>query len=258
MRFLSIFWFILGVLVLGVSLYSVLEREIYGGVVADAISGAVFTQDLLAVLGAIVLMLLAIFGRKDDFRILFPALGILGFFMYAYGIYSFERVYNMLYPLYLMILSGSTFGLIYTVAKIPKKSTERITPPKVLSISAAFFGIITAIIFNFVWFYQLIPLLKEGYRIDYTYSIYVIDLAFIMPAFMLTSIGTLFRKKLAMLGLFALFVLGFFILSPLALVEFLRPGLDGNAPDIFFKWLYTGLSVLYLAFSWAFAAIRDR
>ncbi len=114
-------WLWLGIALLSLiaSGVGVLHPSVYDGLIPATIRPGVFTQDLVAIVLSVVLVLLAGSNRSNLVRKRIVAHGILGFLFYAYGIYAMERMYNVLYPLYLMLFGGSLFVLIYSMATGP-------------------------------------------------------------------------------------------------------------------------------------------
>lgn len=210
---------ITGVLALVAAVVGVLDPAIYDPAVSATIMPGVFTQDLFVIVAALLMIVLAIQMQQDAYRTAIVLFGILGFFFYAYGIYAIEQVYTALYPLYLTILSLSFYGLAYSLATLKYSRIEELSLPSVLRYGAAGYGVFIAVMFNIIWISQLIPLLRTGDRIEYIFSVYIIDLVFIMPAFVIAAILAIRRRALGIVGLPALFILGVGILSPLALAE---------------------------------------
>lgn len=83
-----------GVVALIAAVTGVLKPAMYNPVVSGRIIPGVFAQDVLVILAALVLIVLVMLLQQDDFRKLIVIYGILGFFFYAYGIYSIEQVYT--------------------------------------------------------------------------------------------------------------------------------------------------------------------
>jgi hypothetical protein len=245
--FNRLLWFVVAILSLTVAVFGVVNPSVYDGVIGESIKPGVFSQDILAVVLSVVLLLLAFTSRESQLRKRVIAHGILGFFFYSYGIYAIERVYNWLYPIYLGIFGLSLFVLIYGVSTVPKNATANLVVPSSVRILGAGYGILIAVIFNVIWFSQLVPLLRRGERIEFTYSIYIIDLSFVMPAFVIAAIMALRRHPTGLMGIPALFVLGAGILSPLALTEVLKPYRYGVPPETGEFWLYFVLTVLFMA-----------
>lgn len=238
-----------GIITLIAAVWSVLRPEIYNPVVSARIIPAVFTQDLFLILASLVLIVSAILLRQDDYRKLIIIYGILGFFLYAYGIYSIEQIYTSLYPLYLAILAFSFYVLIFSFSRLDKHAVEKLDITPIIRYAAAGYGIFTAVMFNIIWFSQLIPLLQSGERIEYTFFVYIIDLAFVMPAFVISAFLAIRKKATGLAGLPALFVLGIGILSPLALAEVLKPVCFNMPVNPGEFWLYCILSMIFVAFS---------
>lgn len=226
----------------------------YEAVVSREIMPGVFTQDLVVALAALLMLVIAItFGGSGVARPIIQ-FGILGFFFYAYGIYAIEQVYTSLYPLYLAVLALSVYGLALGLASLRTPFWSRLSVPNWMRYVAAAYAIFIAIMFNFIWLGQLQPLIQNADRIEYTFSVYVIDLSFIMPAMAIAGILALRRHALGIVSLPALFILGAGILSPLAIAELIKParyGLTTNTGDLL---LFGILSLIFLALTAVYLA----
>ena len=235
-----------GVLALAAALFSVIQPSIYEGIVSPGIVPGVFAQDILVIVAAVLLLVLTATTGPSVLRRQIVILGILGFLLYAYGIYAIEQLYIYLYPVYLAIVALSFYALVYVLGGISASAEKRIVLPSWLRYISSMFAILIAVMFNIIWFAQLIPLLRAGRRIEYTFSVYIIDLCFIMPAFVICAVMTMRKKAIGEAGLPGLFILGVGILSPLALAEALKPTLFDTARDPGGFWLYLVLSGLFL------------
>ena len=240
---------ITGLLSLVAAVMGVLDPGMYDPVISARIMPGVFTQDLLVIVAALVMILLAVWMRQDDYRKAIVIFGVLGFLFYAYGIYAIEQVYTALYPLYLTILALSFYVLAYSMSSLNSAAIEALELTPALCYGAAGYGIFIALMFNFLWISQLVPLLRTGDRIEYTFSVYIIDLAFIMPAFVIAAVLAVRKRAVGVVALPALFVLGVGILSPLALAELLKPSRYGIPVDPGEFWLYGILSLVFLVFA---------
>ena len=235
-----------GLLALVAAVIGVVDPGIYEPVVSDEIVPGVFTQDLVVIIAAVLLIVLAAWMKRDDFRKMIVVFGILGFFFYAFGIYVIEQIYTALYILYLGVLSLSFFGLVLGLSSLRQSEIEGLKLTPIIRYSSAGYGVLIAVMFNFIWINQLIPLMQTGYRIEYMFSVFIIDLVFIMPAFVIAGIFAIRRRAIGMIGLPALFVLGVGILSPLALAEILKPYRYDLPMDTGEFWLYAVLSLVFL------------
>ena len=241
-----VLWIVTAVLAIVAAAVGIVNPHIYGGVVAEEIVPGVFTQDLVVLVAAVALLGLAIRTRYEHVKSLVVITGILGFFFYAYGVYAIEQVYTELYFVYLAVLGLSLFTMVSTLGSLDYDLVTAYRLPSVVRIACAIYAIFVAIMFTVIWTSALVPLIREGFRKEFTFSIYVIDLSFIMPAMAVSGIMALRKRPLGIVGVPALFVLGAGILSPLALGELLKPALYGLPTIASELWLYLILSVVFL------------
>jgi hypothetical protein len=100
---------------------------------------------------------------------------------------------------------------------------NRVSIPAGIRLATAVCSLLIAATFTFLWTMALVPLMRGHHRIEYLYSIYILDLCFVMPAFAVTAIMAIRRQALgAVLGP-AIMILGFFVIFPLALNELAKP-----------------------------------
>ncbi|TFC04389.1 hypothetical protein E3O42_05185 [Cryobacterium adonitolivorans] len=78
---------------------------------------------------------------------------------------------------------------------------------------------------------MLIPLMRDRDQIDSLYSIFILDLGFIMPAFLILAVLALSNHGVGLVLLPSLYVLGFTLIFSLALAELVKP-VVGTAPDL--------------------------
>lgn len=247
-------WFGTAALAFVAAGFGVHNPSTYEGLVPDTIMPGVYSQDLVTLLLSSILAVLAFSGRSYPSQKRVVAHGILGFLFYAYGIYAMERMYNALYPLYLTIFGISLFVLIYSVTTGLDETTTRLRVPAILRILSAGYGMLIAVMFTLLWLSELVPLMKAGRRIDHLYSIYIIDLSFVMPAFVIAALLALRRHPIGLMGLPALFVVGAGILSPLALAEWIKPFRYGLTRDVGGMLLFGILTLVFMVLAGAFLA----
>lgn len=240
---------ITGSLALIAALWGVLDPDMYEPVVGARQIPGVFTQDLIVILAALVMIFLSIRMKEDDYRRAIVIFGVLGFLFYAYGIYAIEQVYTPLYLLYLAILALSFFVPAYSLVSLEHPPIEALTLPPAIRYIAAGYGIFIAVMFNFIWISALIPLIQTHDRIENAFSVFIIDLVFIMPAFVILAILLIRNHALGIVGIPAMFILGVGILSPLALAELLSPVRYGRPMIINELLLYGTLSSVFLIFA---------
>ncbi len=128
-------------------------------------------------------------------------LGGLTYLVYTYVIAAFEVRFNSLFLVYVALLGCSVYALIggMVTANMPEIKagfTEK-TPVTAVSIYLA----VLAVLFYFLWLSEVVPALVGGEipksvqdNGTPTNSAHVLDMAWVLPAFVITSLS-LWRKK---------------------------------------------------------------
>lgn len=222
----------------------ILHPAWYAGLVPGNLIPGVVSQDMVTVPLALSLIVSAFRPRGLEGRNRIAVLGVLGYIFYAYGIYTIERVYNLLYFAYLALFSLSFFVGMAGIFEACKAT--RVSLPRPLRyVSAVFLGF-NPLLFFPLWISQLLPLLRGRNRIDSIYSIYILDLASVMPAFVILAVLVLRNRSPALLLTPALFIKGFTLLFSAALGGLLKP-FYGQVADAGEIALYLGLAMGFLA-----------
>jgi hypothetical protein len=236
-------WAATGLLALAAALWGVADPGIYSGVVTpDLIPGA-YSQDLISVAASIALIFLAVSAGPGRARSHILALGLLGYLFYAYGIYVIERTYNGLYLVYMAIFALAFWTL--TAAATGLRQDPRVPSlPRALRIVSASGALLQPLIFYPLWIAMLLPLMGSRNQIDSLYSVFILDLCFIMPAFLLLAVLTFRSRPLGLLLLPALYVLGFTLIFSLALGELVKP-LFAAETNFQALWLSLALSTFF-------------
>ena len=91
--------------------------------------------------------------------------------------------------------------------------------PKTVRLLSASGAILQPLIFYPLWIGMLLPLMRTGEQIDSLYSIFILDLCFIMPAFLILSVLAYRSHGTGLLLLPAIYVLGFTLIFSLAVGE---------------------------------------
>jgi hypothetical protein len=220
-----------------------LHPALYTGLVPETMIPGVISQDAVTIPLAVFLIISAFRSRGLEGKNRIAVLGILGYIFYAYGIYVIERVYNLLYFAYLALFSLSFFVGMAGIFEACK-ATRAALPKPLRYVSAVFLGF-NPLLFYPLWISQMLPLLRERKQIDSIYSIYILDLGFVMPAFIILTVLVLRDRSPALLLTPALFIKGFTLLFSVALGGLLKPffGQSANAGEIA---QYLGLALVFL------------
>ncbi|HEN20659.1 MAG TPA: hypothetical protein ENN86_01465, partial [Desulfobacteraceae bacterium] len=183
-------WILTAFLALISSLIGVFNPAVYDRVVDRSIMAGVYSQDLTAIAAALLVIILAVSLKDKDFKKVVVILGLLGFLFYGYGIYAIERIYNSLYYLYLAIFSLSFYSIIYSVLSFVPDLSSGIKMPSLMRYVSIFFLFFIPVMFGFLWISELMKLIASAEKIEFLYSVYILDLCFIMPAFVITGYKT--------------------------------------------------------------------
>jgi len=248
----KILWLLTALLSLAAALVGVINTDIYSKVVTNDIMPGVFGQDLMTIAASVIILLLVFWMKEGDSKKQIVLLGILGYLFYAYGIYVIERVYNLLYYLYLVVFALSFWSIAYGVARIRPDILQKARVNGKIRHVSAWFSLLVAVIFNILWIVQLLPLLQAGNKIENLYSVYILDLCFIMPAFVIIGIMALRKAGLGLVLIPAMFILGFTLIFSLAVAESVKPLFDlnitagGLIPSLVLSILFLVLAFLHL------------
>jgi hypothetical protein len=182
-------------------------------------------QDLITLLVALpVLVISALLASRGSKRAHLVWLGVLVYLVYSYVIYALAVQFNTLFLVYVALLGCSLYALIGGLATIDfagiKAHFSQETPVKAVSI---FLAVLT-VLFYFVWLSDTVPALLAGEVprsvIDNgtpTNAVHVLDMAWILPATVLTAIWL--RRGWALGYVLAGTMLSFLALLALAIIS---------------------------------------
>ncbi|MGN7201067.1 hypothetical protein [Arthrobacter sp. SAFR-044] len=245
-------WAVTGLLALSAAGTGVLRPGIYDAVVSSELIPGAYSQDLLSVAAGLGLLYLSYAARPDRPKYQIVALGLLGYLFYAYGIYVIERTYNGLYLLYMAVFALSFWAMV-TAGSTLDPALRTVSLPRAMRIASASGAVLQPLIFYPLWIVMLLPLMRTGEQIDSLYSIFILDLCFIMPGFLMLSFLTYRNHRTGLLLLPALYVLGFTLIFSLAVGELVKP-LFGTVPSqaallpaLALSGLFLVLLILHLA-----------
>lgn len=241
-------WLITAFLSFFVSLVGLINQNIYHKIVSEEILPGVISQDLITFIISILLIFIALKVTKKEIKIQIIALSFVAYIFYAYSIYSIEQLYNSFYLFYLFLASLSFWSIVIALANYDSSYIKELNLNNHLRYITIIFLILIPILFYFLWTSQLLPLMKTGEKQEFTFSIYILDLVFILPAMLITAVMLIKKKLSAYLIAPTLFFKAFTLLFSVALGSFLRPlyNVNFSAEEAFF-YLILSLSFLILS-----------
>jgi hypothetical protein len=243
-------WAAAGAATVGVSTWALLDASLYDGLINPSTRPGAIGQDIVNVLAGAWLCLVA--ARRDlQLRTRLVAMGVLGYLFYGYGIYTIERMYNPLYLVYLFVFTIAFWSLILAAGKLMKRPPSP-TLARRLRVTSAIGALLQPAIFYPLWIGMLIPLMRDRDQIDSLYSIFVLDLCFVMPAFLFVGLGLIRQQGWALLLAPGMFVLGSILMASLTIAELAKPMLGqpfiaaGVLPPLALAVLFAALAGVHL------------
>ena len=171
-----------------------LVKRVYAPVLPEHIVPAVLGADLLSLLAVPVLAISLYFAMRGSLRGLITLTGVLGYVAYAYAFATFEAYYTVLFPVYVALLGLSIYALVGILINIDGETYrqhigERM-PIKVISL---FLIVIDALVIP-AWLWAVTNTIAAGELTIGFNTIYVLDLALVLPAFLIGAVK-LWRKE---------------------------------------------------------------
>ncbi len=149
-------------------------------------------------------LILAVLALRGSLRAYLLWLGVMMFTVYNYVIYTFSVPFGPLFLLWVAVFGMSLYSLIGGSVTIDHKSVELSYKSRRAVLVAAWFLIITAILFGFLWLSEDVPALLSNSKpqslIDInlpTNPVHILDLSFFLPAVVVDGILLIKKKPLA-------------------------------------------------------------
>lgn len=243
-----VLWLLIAGLSLIVACIGVFNQNIYSTVISSDLLPGTVAQDAITIIAGLILMFLSFTAKDVDVKKQIVIMSLLAYLFYGYGIYVIERLYNPLYLLYMAIVALSFWAIVYGLAHIKEDVLGRIKAPKMVRYLSASCLLFTALLFYFLWAGQLLPLMRTREKIEFFYSIFILDMVFVLPALIIS--GILLLKKTASGLIFTpiLFFKAFTLLFSVGLGGLIMP-LYGQTTNQGETAFYLILSAIYLAFA---------
>ncbi len=244
-------WIAAGLLAMVAAGWGLADPTLYDRLIDPATVPGAFGQDAISAAAGLALVALALAGRRQGLRMQLVGLGLLGYLVYAYGIFVIERVYNPLYLVYLAVFALASWAVIIGVARIVPAG-RTLTVPGTVRWTSAVVSLLQPVVFYPLWIMQLVPLMRNRDQIDSLYSIFILDLCFVMPAFLLVAVGLWRRRGWAAVTAPVVLLVGAVVMLTLALSELVKPMLATSVtvssllPPALLTALFAAVSVLHL------------
>jgi hypothetical protein len=247
------------------SLAGVLTPSIYSALTAAFLPQA-FAQDLAnLVLVSPAMLLLAALSLRGSLRAYLLWLGVVIFTIYNYVIYTFSIPFGPLFFLWVAVLGLSIYALIGGVASARHEPIRAQFRSATRTRVVAWVLIVLAVLFGFLWLSEDVPALLTGAMpasvTDMglpTNPVHVLDLAFFLPAVVLT--GAMLLRRVPLGYTLSLGLIVFLILTgvPILLTPVVQTVI-GQTP----AWgvalpIGTITVLLVILLAWLMASIREQ
>lgn len=249
---MKVSWLVAGGFAVVLGGWGLVSPHVYSGLIAPETRPGAWSQDLVSVVVGGALCGVAVTARDVRPKLHLVGLGLLGYLFYAYGIYAIERVYNLLYLGYLAIFATAFWSLLFGAVAAAREWGPGASLDRRARQLSAVGALLQPVVFYPLWITMLIPLMVDRRQIDSLYSIFVLDLCFIMPAFLFVALGTWAGRGTALVLAPVMYVLGAALILSLALGELAKPLFDlstsatGLVPAAGLTFVFLGLSILHL------------
>ncbi len=154
--------------------------------VPDHLRPGAWSQDTISAPAALALLAVNARLRRGWARGWLIWAGLIGYLIYAYGLYSFDRVMNPAYVLYLAILSVSAFAALRFLRAVELGTLGAAPKPPPRRLVAGLFTLLL-VLFVPLWMVQLLPAMTARAPLP-GQTIFVLDLAFALPLTGLTAV----------------------------------------------------------------------
>lgn len=218
-------------------------------------------QDLVTLIVAEPLLLGALIAARRGYAIAFPILiGMLGYVLYTYAMYSYTAYFNALFLVYVALLSASLFALIDLLVHLDTERLRASIRPALPARAIAVFLALIGVLFLLAWLGQIVPATLRGTIPDAvvqaktpTSAVYVQDLGIIIPLLLLAGVWLWQRRAWGYaLGMSLLVTADVMLIALFAMAIFMA---RADIPDaLAMAWLFAILMVVSLGFTVLFIA----
>ena len=242
--------FLISILSIYCALLGFLDKDLYGNVISTSVFKTSFmpgtiSQDIITIISSVImLVLIALYKKRKDFKVMISIIGLLSFYFYAYGTYVISALYTSIYLIYMLIFTLSIFGMIMGISGFTSDCVKKLYLPKWIRVFNIAFLSLIVFIFTGKWVADIISY-TQNHTVPDFYAIYILDLCIILPFFMVIIYMLIKNIKFAyiLLGI-ALLKIATLILS-VVIGSFIAPtyGIQEEASMIF---IYSSVATISL------------
>lgn len=214
---------------LAVSLAGIVRPQLYGRVLDPAMAPGVLSQDLVSAFVGLGLLGLMLWPVRRPVAQWGLVMGMLWYLFYAYGLYVIERLYTGWYLVYMVIMGVCFYTLAWGVGTMGRMVPGRLELARPYRRLAAGVCLFSPLLFYPLWTVQLLELMAGGIRPDHYYGVYILDMVFVLPAYVAGAMLVLTGRREGLILVPALCVKGFTLLFSVGLSVMLTRWSGGSA-----------------------------
>jgi hypothetical protein len=185
---------ITAVLLLIASAGGLFVEGVYAPVVPKHIVPAVWGADLLSLLAVPVLAISLYRAMRGSLRGLITLTGVLGYVAYVYAFATFEAYYTVLFPVYVALLGLSVYTLVGILINMDGKAYRQHIGERMPTRLISLFFIAIDVLVLPAWLWAVVnAIAARGLPAGFN-AVYVLDLALVLPAFLLGAVK-LWRRE---------------------------------------------------------------
>ncbi len=158
----------------------------------ELLPGAV-SQDIVSLVAVAGLWICALFIRKGSRHAWLVWVGLNGYLFYAYALYSFEQIYNPFILLYIVATGLSFYSIVAFITWLEPETYRHIDLSRLPQRVIAVYLLALVLMFTAIWMSLIIPGIQSSTPPNGA-SIFVIDLAFILPMLAIVAVA-LWRRQ---------------------------------------------------------------
>ena len=205
---------VVAVLLLVASVGGLFVKSVYAQIMPADRLPAAYGQDLLSLLVVPALGVSLYFAVRGSARGLIALAGILGYVAYAYALYAFEGLYSVLFPVYVALLGLSVYALAGILTNINGERYRSYIGERMPERAISLYLLSVDVLIVPIWLWIIVKTISTGELSTGFNTVYVLDLAVLLPAFLVGAI-LLWRR-----------ISGGYILSGVLLIKAMTLGLS--------------------------------
>jgi hypothetical protein len=173
---------------------SLIMKGIYHPFVPQHLIPEAYGQDVLSLLAVPMLVLSLATAWRGSLRGLISLAGLLLYVAYAYALYAFGSIYNVFFIAYIALIGLSIYAFIGLVTHIPVDAYRSRIKAEFRARAVSIYLFAVAVLIATIWIVILVRTMAIKALSTGINTVYVLDLALLLPAFFLSA-SWLWRRK---------------------------------------------------------------